>query len=57
MTEDEIEIKVFSPLLKKSTLRKATLSFFYFLITRKVKPSPDGKMIKLLTLDDLFPPL
>ena len=26
-------------------------------ILKEVKPSPDGKMIKLLTFDNLFPPL
>ena len=51
MTEDEI----FSPLLKKINTPESYIVFFYF--TRKVKPSSDGKMIKLLRLDDLFPPL
>ena len=54
MTEDEIEHKIFSPLPKNQHSESYIVLFCF---TRKVKPSPDGKKINLLTLDDLFAPL
>ena len=59
----EMWLKVFLRILKTKTPRKA--SFYHFslkklaLLTsmKKVTPSRDRKMIKLLTFDNLFPPL
>ena len=58
----DITLKVFARVVKKKeTPRKASFSFF--LVTKKlvrlfilkgVKPSPDSKMIKFLTIDNLF---
>ena len=48
---------------KKKTPRKASFylfspkKFVRLFILKEVKPSPDGKMIKVLTFDNLFPPL
>ena len=62
--EYEIKLKVFARVLQeKRTPQKA--SFYCFspktlgqlFILEKVKPSPDTKMIKCLTFDNLFPPL
>ena len=50
-------------ILKKDTPERFILVFFtkkvsrVIYILKKVKPSSDRKMIKLLTFDDLFPPL
>ena len=50
-------------ILKKDTPERFILLFFHqkklvrLFILKEVKPSPDGKMIKLLTFDNLFPPL
>ena len=59
--EYEIWLEVFSRMLKIYTPRKA--SFYHFSLeklallplVKEVAPSPDGKMIKLLTFDNLFP--
>ena len=54
---------IFSFILKKQTPRKALLSFFIrkvstvFFLLKEVKPSPDRKMAKLLTFENLFLPL
>ena len=54
---------IFSFILKKKTPRKALLSFFIrkvstvFFSLKEVKPSPDRKMAKLLTFENLFLPL
>ena len=59
----EIWLNVLSRILKKCTLQKATLSFWFtikvstVIFIKEIKPSPDRKMIKLLTFDNLFPPL
>ena len=48
---------------KKKTPQKASFYFFSpkrlgrLFTLKKVKPSLDSKMIKLLTFDNLFPPL
>ena len=64
--EYEIQLKVFAHVLKKRTpCRKASFSFFSpkklvrLFILKEVEPSPDSKMIKLLTFEqcNLFPPL
>ena len=53
----------FVRVLKKKTARQASIYFFSpkklvrLFILKEVKPSPDSKMIKLLTFDNLFPPL
>ena len=52
-------LRVFS---KKDTPESFILLFspkklVWLFIMKEVKPSPDSKMIKLLTLDLLFPPL
>ena len=58
----EIYPKIFARVLKKTT-QKASFYFFSpktlvrLFILKKVKPSPNSKMIKLLTFDNLFPPL
>ena len=49
-------------ILKKDTPERFILLFSLkklvrFFILKEVKPSPDGKMIKLLTFDNLFLPL
>ena len=49
-------------ILKKDTPERFILVFFTknvstVIYTKKVKPSSDRKMIKLLTFDHLFPPL
>ena len=58
--EYKIELKVFYACSQKKTSRKA---LFYFLSPKKlvrlftlkdVKPSPESKIIKLLTFDNLF---
>ena len=60
--EYEIKLKIFARVLKKKTPRKASFYFFSpkklvrLFILKEVKPSPDSKMIKLLTFDNLFPP-
>ena len=59
----EIQLKVFAHVLKKITPIKLDFTFFSpnklvrLFILREVKPSPDSKMIKLLTFDTLLPPL
>ena len=59
----DITFKVFARVVKKKeTPRKASFSFFFFVtkklvrlfILKGVKPSPDSKMIKFLTIDNLF---
>ena len=62
--EYEIELKVLAHVLKKKdTPGKLHLTFFqpkklvWLFILKEVKPSPDSKMIKLLTFDNLFSPL
>ena len=59
----EIQLKVFAHVLKKITPRQSLILFFFspnklvrLFILREVKPSPDSKMIKLLTCDILLPP-
>ena len=49
-------------ILKKDTPERFILVFLTkkvsrVIYTKEVKPSSDRKMIKLLTFDDLFPPL
>ena len=54
---------IFSCILKKHTPRKALLYFFHqksqhgFFLLKEVKPSPDRKMVKLPTFENLFLPL
>ena len=55
-----ILLRVFS----KKEIPESFISLFFhqktlvrFLILKEVKPSPDRKMIKLLAVDNLFPPL
>ena len=58
----DITLKVFARVVKKKeTPRKASFSFFFvtkklvrLFILKGVKPSPDSKMIKFLTIDNLF---
>ena len=58
-----IQLKLFVRVLKKDT-RQASFYFFFppkklvrLSILNEVTSSPDGKMIKLLTFNNLFPPL
>ena len=53
--EYEIQPKICARVLKKTPPTKLVRLF----ILKEVKPSPehDGKMIKLLTFHNLFPPL
>ena len=57
-----MKLKVFARVLKK-TPRKASFYFFSpkrlvrLFVLEEVKPSPDSKVIKLLTFDNLCPPL
>ena len=59
----KILLKVFSCILKKWTPWKASLYFSsleklaLLSILKEVKPSPDRKIIKLLTFDNSFLPL
>ena len=62
--EYEIELKVLARVLKKKRHpRKTSFNFFsaktlvWLFIMKEVKPFPDSKMIKLLTVDNLFSPL
>ena len=60
--EYEIKLKVLMLILKKDTPETFILLFspnksVRLFILKEVKPSTDGKMIKLLTFEDLFPPL
>ena len=54
-------MNLFSRILKIKTPRKTSLYHFSLLallpLVKGVAPSPDRKMIKFLTFDDLFPPL
>ena len=59
--EYKIKLKVFAHNLKKKTPQKASIySNFYqkklvwLFILKEVKPSPDSKMIKLLTFEDSY---
>ena len=62
-TSSRFDLKFFSCILKLKTPRKA--SFFHFSqeklrrlpLVIEVTPSPDHKMIKLLTFDNWFLPL
>ena len=63
-SEYENQLTVFARVLKKKAARKASRYFFFSLkklvrlvMLKEFKPSPDSKMIKLLTFDILFPPL
>ena len=58
----DITLKVFARVVKKKRL-PGKLHFPFFFVTKKlvrlfilkgVKPSPDSKMIKFLTIDNLF---
>ena len=58
----DITLKVFARVVKKKRLPEK-LHFPFFFVTKKlvrlfilkgVKPSPDSKMIKFLTIDNLF---
>ena len=57
--EDEIWLEVFSRILRQ----KASFDHFspeklaLLSLVKEVTPSPDRRMIKLLTFDNLFPPL
>ena len=59
----EDEILLFSRILKNYTSRKASLYDFFLeklaplFLLKEVKPSPDSKVIKIPTFDDLFPSL
>ena len=62
--EYEIKLKVFAHVLKKRHTPLESFIFLFFtkklvllFILKEVKPSPDNKMIKLLTFDNLFSPL
>ena len=63
--EYEIKLKDFARVLKKKkkTPRKGSFDFpspkqlVQLSILKEVKPSPDSKLIKLLTFDNLFTPL
>ena len=61
--QDEVQFKVFVRILKKGHPESFILLFFppkklvQLSILNQVKSSPDGKMIKLLTFNNLFPPL
>ena len=63
--EYEIELKVLARVLKKKRHPRKTSFFNFFsakklvwlFIMKEVKPFPDSKMIKLLTVDNLFSPL
>ena len=61
--QDEVQFKVFVRILKKGHPESFILLFFppkklvRLSILNQVKSSPDGKMIKLLTFNNLFPPL
>ena len=61
--EDEYEYENCARSQKIKTPRKASLYLFSpkklvrLFLLKDVKPSPDSKMIKLLTFDNLFPPL
>ena len=60
----EIQLKVFARVLKKRQPGKLHFPFFFspkkfvrLFILKQVQPFPDRKIIKLLTFDNLFPPL
>ena len=61
--EYEIKLKVFARVLEKDTTESFTLLFFSpkklvrLFILKEVNPSPDSKIIQLLTFDNLFPSL
>ena len=61
--EYEIKLKVFARIPKKERPGKLHFTFFSpkmlvrLFILKEVKPTPDSKMIKFLTFDNLFPPL
>ena len=63
--EYEIQLNFFSPILEKIDAPKSLIVPFFFsleniallYLLKEVKPSVDRKMIKLLTFDNLFPPL
>ena len=59
----DITLRVFARVVKKRDSRESFIKFFLFFVTKKlvrlfilkgVKPSPDSKMIKFLTIDNLF---
>ena len=60
-TSTRFDFKFFSRLLKMQTPRKASFCHFsleklaLLPLVKEVTPSPDRKMIKLLTFDNLFP--
>ena len=56
--------KVFARVFKRRHPGKPHVAFFFFpdkllllFMLKKIKPSADSKMIKLLLFDNLFPPL
>ena len=59
-TSTRFNLKFFTRVLKKDTPESFILlcfikkTFVQLFMLKEVKPSPDSKMIKLLTLDDLF---
>ena len=61
--QDEVQVKVFVRILKKGHPESFILLFFppkklvRLSILNQVKSSPDCKMIKFLTFNNLFPPL
>ena len=61
--EYEIWFQVFSRIINKQTPRNSSLYFFspeklaLLSLLKEVEPSPDCKMLKRLTFDNLFPPL
>ena len=62
---DFIDFKYFSRILKNIDVPESFILLFFrekiwltrFFLMKEVKPPPDRKMIKLLTVDDLFPSL
>ena len=60
--EYQIKLNVFVRVLRKDTQESFILlvspkKLVRLFVLKVVKPSPDGKMIKLLTCDNLLPPL
>ena len=61
--EYEIWFKVFSRIVKKMDTPEIFIVLFspeklaLLSLLKEVEPSPDCKMLKLLTFDNLFPPL
>ena len=64
--ETTCKLEVFARVLKKKKTPRESFIFLFFFhpkklvwlfILKEVKPAPDSKMIKLLSFDNLFPPL